>query len=314
MELRLARYFLAVADLRSVTRAAAHLRVAQPSLSRQLRGLETELGCRLFDRGPGGVRLTPAGEHLLPMARDLVARVEAAEVAMEAFAAGQQTPFSVVAPATTVADVVAPFLATSGPDAPSITVREELPSDVFDALAAGEADLAISSGPPPGAMASRPLVRFAVWAYVPRQHRWSRRRRLPIAELVAEPLVVLGPEHGTRRVFDGAVAAAGVAYRRAHQTDSPQIAQALAASGHGVAIVSDDPRYGLHAIGIVGADGELVRIPLFAAWNPTGYAAATIGPWVDALTAFCAVHFGAEPRVDGSDPPALVEAPAGGRR
>lgn len=295
MDLRHARYFLAVADQRSVTRAAALVRVAQPSLSRQLRALEDELGCRLFDRGPGGVRLTPAGQRLLPMARDLIARATAAEDAMEAFAAGQPTPFSVVAPATTVADVVAPFLATSGPDAPGLTIREELPSAVFDALVTGQADLAISSGPPPGGMEVRPLVRFAVWAYVPRTHRWARRRRLPIAELAAEPLVMLGSEHGTRRVFDAAAASAGIAYRRAHQTDSPQIAQAMAASGHGVAIVSDDPRYGLHPIGILDANGALLRIPLFAAWNPTSYASPTIGPWVEAFAAFCAVHLGAVP-------------------
>lgn len=294
MDLRHARYFLAVADLRSVTRAAAHVRVAQPSLSRQLRALEEDLGCRLLDRGPTGVRLTPAGQRFLPMARDLVARAAAAQGAMEAFAAGQPTPFSVVAPATTVADVIAPFLATSGPDAPGLTIREELPSAVFDALQSGLADLAVSSGPPPGGMEVRPLVRFAVWAYVPRDHRWARRRRLPIDELASEPLVMLGPEHGTRRVFDAAAAAAGVAYRRAHQTDSPQIAQAMAASGHGVAVVSDDPRYGLHPMSILDASGEALRIPLFAAWNPTSYASATIAPWVEALAMFCAAHFGAE--------------------
>lgn len=294
MELRHARYFLAVADQRSVTRAAATVRVAQPSLSRQLRALEDELGCRLFDRGPTGVRLTPAGERFLPMARDLVARAGAAGDAMVAFAAGQPTPFTVVAPATTVADVVAPFLATSGPDAPGLTIREELPSLVFERLVAGDADLAVSSGPPPGGMSVRPLVRFAVWAYVPRTHRWARRRRIPIRELGDEPLIMLGLEHGTRRVFDAAAAIAGLAYRRAHQTDSPQIAQALAASGHGTAVVSDDPRYGLHPIAIVDASGELLRIPLFAAWNPTSYASVTIGPWVEALAAFCASHFGAE--------------------
>src|SRR5688500_7814624 len=173
MELRLARYFLEVAAHRSVTGAAAQARIAQPSLSRRLRALETELGCRLFDRGPHGVKLTRGGERFLPMARDLVSRADAAAAAMESFAAGQAMPFSVVAPATTVADVVAPFLARSGPDAPSITVREELPSSVFDTLAAGGADVAISSGPPPGGMEVRPLVRFAVWAYVPRDHRWA---------------------------------------------------------------------------------------------------------------------------------------------
>jgi len=300
MELRVVRYFLAVTDHGSITRAAVHLNVAQPSLSRQIRQLEDELGGHLFERSATGVRLTPAGERFAGMARDLVSRAEAAERAMDATTSGRAMPFTVVAPATTMADVVAPFLATTGPDSPAITVREELPNAVFPSLVAGQADLAISSGPPPAGMISRPLARFAVWAYVPRGHAMAHRRQVTVAELVTEPLIALGRSHGTRQLFDQVVADAGLGYRIAFETDTPQIAQALAASGHGVAIVTDDPRYGLHHIGIeVG--GEPLRIPLFAAWNGSSYAADSIAPWVEALSAFCAARPGAAaPRVTGA--------------
>lgn len=292
MELRLVRYFLAVIDHGSITRAAAHLSVAQPSLSRQMRQLEAELGGHLFERSATGVRLTLSGERFAGMARDLISRAEAAQTAMAVMAAGHAMPFAVVAPATTVADVVAPFLATTGPDSPAITVREELPSNVFPALLAGQADLAISSGPPPTGMISLPLVRFAVWAYVPQGHRMAHRRQVAVPQLVEEPLIVLGRSHGTRQLFDQAVADAGLGYRVAFETDTPQIAQALAASGRGVAIVSDDPRYGLHRIAIE-VDGDPLRIPLFAAWNATSYAAESIAPWATALAAFCAARPGA---------------------
>ena len=68
LDLRLVRYFTVVADHRHFGRAAAALRIAQPSLSRQIRRLEQQLGARLLDRTPQGSRLTEAGEVFLPAA------------------------------------------------------------------------------------------------------------------------------------------------------------------------------------------------------------------------------------------------------
>ncbi|MBV6701798.1 LysR family transcriptional regulator [Kitasatospora aureofaciens] len=72
LDLRLVRYFTVVADHRNFGRAAAELRVAQPSLSRQIRRLEQQLGARLLDRTPQGSRLTEAGEVFLPRAKALL--------------------------------------------------------------------------------------------------------------------------------------------------------------------------------------------------------------------------------------------------
>jgi DNA-binding transcriptional LysR family regulator len=72
LDLRLVRYFTVVADYRHFGRAAAALRVAQPSLSRQVRRLEQQLGARLLDRTPQGSRLTEAGEVFLPLAKALL--------------------------------------------------------------------------------------------------------------------------------------------------------------------------------------------------------------------------------------------------
>lgn len=79
MELRHLRYFVAVADHGSISRAAEELFIAQPPLSVQIRQLEDELGARLLVRCPRGVRLTPAGEHFLVEARELLARAERAK-------------------------------------------------------------------------------------------------------------------------------------------------------------------------------------------------------------------------------------------
>src|SRR4030088_273304 len=79
LELHQLRYFVAVADQRHFTKAARELSVAQPSVSKQIRRLEDELGAPLFHRMRGNVALTPAGEALLPLARRVLADVAGAE-------------------------------------------------------------------------------------------------------------------------------------------------------------------------------------------------------------------------------------------
>lgn len=68
--------FVAVAEEQHVGRAAKRLHVTQPPLTRRIRGLEDDLGAALFERTPRGMRLLPAGQVLLPQARQILADVE----------------------------------------------------------------------------------------------------------------------------------------------------------------------------------------------------------------------------------------------
>jgi DNA-binding transcriptional LysR family regulator len=95
VELRHLRYFLAVAEERHITRAAARLGLKQPPLSQQIRALEKELGTALFTRLPRGVALTPAGEGLLEDARALLGGVERAATRARAAAMGQPGRISI---------------------------------------------------------------------------------------------------------------------------------------------------------------------------------------------------------------------------
>lgn len=292
MELRHLRYFLAIVDEGSITRGAQSVRVAQPSLSRQLRQLEAGVGEALFERSAGRARLTAAGEVFLPLARDLVGRADRAEAIMAGLAQPDRVTLRMTAPETTVADVIAPFLAGLPADAPMVAVQEALPSQVNAEVLAGGADLGISSVPPPRELASRLIVHFPIWAYVRPEHRWARRGSVTVVELAGEPLLILGEGHGSRRQLDAAMSDEGVPYGVVTETNVPQVAQALAAAGRGVAVVSDDARYGLHGVRIrpAGRSGDL-RVPLFGAWDASHYAAAAIADLIAGLADYTAARY-----------------------
>ncbi|WP_292976076.1 LysR family transcriptional regulator [Mycobacterium sp.] len=93
LDLRLVRYFVEVAEHRHFGRAAASLRVAQPSLSRQIRRLEQQLGARLLDRTPQGAQLTEAGATFLPSAKALLR--SAARAAAQTRAAAQPSRITI---------------------------------------------------------------------------------------------------------------------------------------------------------------------------------------------------------------------------
>ena len=93
LDLRAVRYFAAVAEARHFGRAADELHIAQPYLSRQIRGLEQRVGARLLDRGPRGTSLTEAGEAFLPRAKALLRL--AAQARAAARTAAQPSRFTV---------------------------------------------------------------------------------------------------------------------------------------------------------------------------------------------------------------------------
>jgi DNA-binding transcriptional LysR family regulator len=90
VDLQRLKYFIAVAEERHITRAAARLGIAQPPLSQQIRVLERELGTKLFERLPKGVALTPAGEALLEDARTILDAADRAGKRVHRIACGEE--------------------------------------------------------------------------------------------------------------------------------------------------------------------------------------------------------------------------------
>jgi DNA-binding transcriptional LysR family regulator len=292
MELRTLGYFVAVAETGSVSAAAEVVHVTQPAISRQIRQLETELGVELFARTAGRLQLSAAGRQFLPHAQDVLRRADGARNAARSYAAGRLERITIAAPTTTLTDVIAPFLATLGPDDPMPTVIESDPREAYDALRHG-ADLAIATEPPPARLASAALAVLPVWAYVRADHEWHDRSSVRLKELATETVLALTPAFKPRQILDRAMERAKVSPGPVVDCSNPQVAQALAAAGRGAAVVSDDPRFGLHPLEIVGRDGPL-RIELFAAWEPSHHAAATLDELATRLREFCVERYGAD--------------------
>ncbi|REJ04227.1 LysR family transcriptional regulator [Microbacterium bovistercoris] len=285
MDLRLLRYFVAICEYGTVHAAAEAVHVAQPSLSRQLRRLETDLGFELFDRGPRRLTLTAGGRAFLPTALDLLNRATQATSTARSIASGAARGLTVAAAATTVTDIIAPHVVSAGAGGLIGNAVEALPENVYGVLARGDADLAVGTRIPPRELHSRVVGDAYLWAQVAAAHPFAARRNVPLADLLTEPLIVMSRAHRVRQMFDDAVAAEGLSYTPAVETESSSLALALAAAGRGVCILSDDSRYGLSTLPIATDGGELA-ITLFGVWDPTHYAHGLIERYLDGLSLF----------------------------
>ncbi|MGJ5591141.1 LysR family transcriptional regulator [Micrococcus lylae] len=266
--------FLRTVEAGTVSEAARQLGVVQPALSRQLQRLERQTGLSLFARGGPRLRLTHTGEAFVPVARRLLAEHRAAGQAVQMLAAGRLESVRFAAPGTTLVDVVIPFVATLSEDAPRAEVVE---TDLDDSLAQAVAhhDLVVMPSTPPDTVASLALVDAPVWAYVAPHHRWAGRGRISVDDLTGERLVVPSRSFKSRRVLDGALEVAGLTVPEVTEVNSGRVAQALVATGAGVAVVTEDPAFDLVPLHLAARGADLA-VGLHAAWAPDHYGEATL--------------------------------------
>jgi LysR family hydrogen peroxide-inducible transcriptional activator len=242
MELHQLRYFCAVAESGSFSRAAEQSHVAQPSLSQQIIKLEEELGARLFDRLGRSVRLTELGKTFLPRARAVLRELEAAKgdvVERKDFVGGPVT----VGVIPTVGPYFLPRVLTSfSRKFPQVrfTVVEEITPVLLGRLRAGAIDVAILALPIRGhEFETTPLLTERLFAALPKNHRLAKRTALSLRDLRSEPFLLLRDGHCFR---DTAVAACDRA--RLHPQiifESGQFSSLLSmvAAGMGVSIVPE---------------------------------------------------------------------------
>ncbi|MBF8190334.1 LysR family transcriptional regulator, partial [Nonomuraea sp. K274] len=145
MQLQQLAYFVAVAETRHFTQAAERMGVAQPSLSKQIKALETDLGAPLLSRARGNVTLTPAGEALLPLARRILADADTARQEVAQLAGLRRGRVRLGATPSLCAGLLADALARFHRAYPGIEllVEEGGSRDLVRALARGQLDLSL---------------------------------------------------------------------------------------------------------------------------------------------------------------------------
>ncbi|GAB7106910.1 LysR family transcriptional regulator [Streptomyces phaeofaciens JCM 4814] len=243
------RYFAVVAEELNFTRAAERLFVSQPTLSKQIRMLEKQLGACLFHRDRRAVRLTEVGEALLPHARGTLAAWEAAEAAVEkASAAARHT--LVIGMSTSPGRGLLPALRTRlvsrHPDATPV-LRQVNWADPSAGLADGSSDVAFVWLPLPDG----DRYQYAVVAQeprlvaLPRGHPLAARAAadpegaVDFVDLLDEPFLALPPQAGPLREYWLALDARGDrAPRIGGVVASAEETHEAVANGQGVALLA----------------------------------------------------------------------------
>jgi len=217
MELRHLRYFQAVAEALSFTKAAAQLRVAQPALSRQVQDLEDEIGADLLRRSPRGVALTPEGRLFLDEVRELLKRVHESVEKVRALARGQFGELHIGYSASLTVEILPPALAAFQKAFPSIDVRlhDASERELTNGLQSGALELAVMPYAPeahdPG-LDCELLLTYPFCVALASKHRFARLKSIPLVKLVSEPLIGYRRDHyaGYYRVLERMFAPLGI--------------------------------------------------------------------------------------------------------
>lgn len=198
MELHQLRYFVAVADEGNFSRAAAKVRVAQPSLSQQIRKLEAEMGQPLFDRLPRSVVLTEAGRCLLEYARQILASIGDARRCVDELK-GKIAGHVAVGAIPTIAPYVLPQLVvTFQKHYPDVTLHivEDVTAGITQRIEAGELDVALASTCQQSPTLRREhLGNEPLLALVPEGHPLAKQTVVSFEDLKSQRFLLLHEMH-----------------------------------------------------------------------------------------------------------------------
>jgi LysR family hca operon transcriptional activator len=244
MELRHLRYFVAVAEEKNITVAAERrLHTAQPSLSRQMRELEIEVGAELMTRSAHGIELTAAGKAFLDHARLALAQVEAATAAARRAAHPEERTLALG------------FLSGCEPEwlpAAMHILRDELPEieikisskhspQLADGLATGKLDAAFLRPEEQypdliyKVLISEPLI-----AVLPSDHRLASRETVSLQDLVGETFIGMADQAPVlRSIIEDYIRRSGLDLEPMHRVEYLSMAISLIASTRGVALLPD---------------------------------------------------------------------------
>ncbi|PLC42427.1 LysR family transcriptional regulator [Ralstonia pickettii] len=250
MELRHLRYFIAVAELRSVRAASEQLHVTQPAISRQIQDLEDAIGAVLFERTPRGLKLTAAGTAYLDEARDILTRVDAANRLARRIADGVhgQLRLGFVENAAWIGIVSQAFSAfqQTAPDVALELTPMNTPEQ-FEAIAAGQLDggFCYRFGTLPQGFAGVPVLEQNVVLAVPQAWALGDEEAVAASELAGVPFIAF-----PRRIYPAyydrllsACAERGLTLDIRQEASTETAILSLVSAGMGAAIVNAANRH-----------------------------------------------------------------------
>jgi DNA-binding transcriptional LysR family regulator len=253
MDLRRLRTFVAVAELGTVLKAALHLRIGQPALSRQISDLQRELGLRLFDRVGRGLVLTAEGEQFLGDCRAVLGHVDVLGERVELLRRGDRGVLKVAAPPQTIESVLSTFLPRYAERFPNVHVKltEALGRDQTPMLERGEVHVGIRHDPGDPRFESLGLPADEVLAACTPSLELGHAGMIDIGRLAFYPLLLLDSGYSIRRLFNAACRLADVEPNIVLESRAPHTLLALAEAGQGVAIIPSILRTDRHTLRIV---------------------------------------------------------------
>lgn len=232
-------YFVQIAELGSLTRTAERLRIAQPSLSRQMRLLEEELGVTLFTRGHRGMQLTEAGEAL--RARIAGPLRQIGHALYEVRSLPTETAGTVILgmPATVVGLVGVPLFAVLAERAPKVSLQlvEGQSGHLLEWMRRGDLDAAVLYGPTPAGLNATRLLDDELVLVGPPGFPMSREGTIRFKALAELPLILPSDAHGLRVALETMAARTRTRLNPVALVDSVQLRKDLVASGSGLTVL-----------------------------------------------------------------------------
>jgi DNA-binding transcriptional LysR family regulator len=239
MELDQLRSFVAVAEVRSFTRAAAMAHLSQPAISRQIARLETELGVRLFERYGRRVECTPDGKLLLPLAKAIVSRADDATRLVREHAGMVSSRVSLGSTGTVFAHLLSPLLASFLKTYPKIRLDLVERDDTLleEGVFSGELDCAVITAWGSTRAASIHLLTEEILLVVPSAHACARMGEVSLADLADESFLLPNLALNMANLLTDACRQAGFEPKVPFRANYLELSKALVRQGLGVALL-----------------------------------------------------------------------------
>ncbi len=281
VEFRHLRYFVAVGESLSFTRAAEKLHLAQPALSRQIRQLEEELGVRLLNRSKQGVSLTKSGKSFLADAKLVLAHGEQIVKSVQLFERDEKRDLKIGYVADLIYDLLPASIAAFQATFPTIPVHlfDMTCGEQLEALSEGKLDLGFLGSPEVRerrGIKAHPIAAYKTVAALPKKSHLARRSTVKLKDL--EPMFFVGISEqgrpGYRKWLTDSCGKAGFRPKVLQEANFDRPVLHAVASGLGVALLPEPVKRLPHDNVVFRPVRPPILTPFWVAWREgTGFSA-----------------------------------------